>query len=216
MNQRRPPSSQPGGPRCLIWIAPGYDMPLDLIDGLRQRDIDPREVHHAPMVMAELATGSPGYDVLVIVDPAVHPEISAVVGAVEQYFPQVRIWRYDRNASVRLARWNGRAAGDRSAAPRARPEPARCHAPQAGGAHAGQPAAEPSAPGRDVPGPAEEARPPHGEMPPAASAAAGAADGLLSEAELAMLLGRETFDDPDAESPEPGPASPTAREKDRP
>jgi hypothetical protein len=145
-------------------------MPLDLLDGLRQRGVQPREVHHAPLVMAELAAARPGYDVLVIVDPDSLPEADSLVAAVRRYFPNVKPWRYARHEAVRLARWNGRPATE-----------AATQTESGAMARAQNERPRHSATVQQSP---PESRPPASESETEADA-----DGLLTQEELAMLLG---------------------------
>lgn len=91
---RTPPS------KCLLWVSAGCDVPLELLDGLRRRDVAVRQVHDAPSVMAALA--GEGAKVLVLVEPSTLRSLERLIGAVRSYF-DVSIWRYQRGAAPALA-----------------------------------------------------------------------------------------------------------------
>ncbi len=140
-----------GTARCTLWLPRGYDAPVDLVEGLRRREVRVAEVHDAPAVMVALARErEPAGHVLVIVEPSMLRSAEALRAAVAEYHPRVPVWRYDWQNRPALARWTDA---------RERPEPAAPSAPP------------------DDPLPRDLDPPPADDEP------------LLSEQELAMLLG---------------------------
>lgn len=99
---RKPPMSIAHPSKCLLWVAAGCDVPLELLDGLRRRDVAVRQVHDAPSVMAALATE--GAKVLVLVEPAMLRDVERLVKAVRGYH-DASIWRYERGAMPALTPW---------------------------------------------------------------------------------------------------------------
>jgi len=123
--------------------------------------------------------------VVIVVEPEVLRDADELVGAVRAYHPSVAVWRYSRGASPRLDKWNGgvAAARDDNGRGQGRPSseaeaPATAPRGMAEGTSAidgdatGQPAAEPGTTQRS----GEEEAP------------------LLTDAELAMLLGEDEED----------------------
>ncbi|MFA7237631.1 MAG: hypothetical protein WC058_12275 [Phycisphaeraceae bacterium] len=99
---RKPLMSQSHPSKCLLWVAAGCDVPLELLDGLRRRDVAVRQVHDSPSVMAALATE--GAKVLVLVEPATLRDVERLVKAVRGYH-DASIWRYERGAMPALTPW---------------------------------------------------------------------------------------------------------------
>ncbi|MHB1156308.1 MAG: hypothetical protein ACYC26_05650 [Phycisphaerales bacterium] len=99
---RKPPMSIAHPSKCLLWVSAGCDVPLELLDGLRRRDVAVRQVHDAPSVMAALATE--GAKVLVLVEPAMLRDVERLVKAVRGYH-DASIWRYERGAMPALTPW---------------------------------------------------------------------------------------------------------------
>ncbi len=111
-------------PHCLLVIPAGQDPPLDLLDGLRRREVAVREVGDAPSAMATLATPRTARpNMVVVVDPAGLRDADRLAATVRRYFPRMPLWRYVRGAHPPLIPWP--APGDaRSAAAAAAPAPA--------------------------------------------------------------------------------------------
>jgi len=98
-----------GRSRCLLLVPRGRDAPVDLLDGLRQRRVALREVSDPPAVMAALAHGS--FDSVVIVEPPSMPDARALVLALAEYHPHVRLWEYRFEGPIRLTPLDPAAEG---------------------------------------------------------------------------------------------------------
>jgi hypothetical protein len=100
--------------QCLLVAPRGYDVPVDLLDGLRRRSVQVREVTDAPTAMLLLARQV--FTSLIILEPAAQPDAAALAAAVKRYYPRVVLWQYRWNTEPRLVHF-----GD--AAPIAAPPP---------------------------------------------------------------------------------------------
>ena len=89
--------------RCLLWLHHGCDAPVDLLEALRSRDVGVREVAHAPAVMAELALQD--YAALVMVNAEGSREADRLIASVEKYHPSVSVRRYSPGSPQRLQRF---------------------------------------------------------------------------------------------------------------
>jgi len=195
------------GARCLLWLPPGYDAPLDLLDGLRQRRVPVREVRDAPAVMAELAAG--WANVLVIVEPKVQRHGERLVEAVRRYHPRCVLWAYRYGENPPLQRWVTAATGEPTGRepaddaktdstggePAATETPARPATRETAHPPVTQVASEAAGPGGDSPEAGGEPAPT--DEPAAPDRGEGDTEEtdeespLLTEAELEMLLGDE-------------------------
>ena len=115
--------------RCLLLVPRGRDAPADLLDGLRQRRVALSEVSDPPAVMAALARDS--FDSVVIVEPPSMPDARALVLALAEYHPQVRLWEYRFEGATRLCSLDpATAAQDVTTEPPPEPEPVVPAAPR--------------------------------------------------------------------------------------
>ena len=196
------PTASTNGDRahCLMLVPRGYDAPLDLLDGLRQRRVPVRELHDAPAVMAELALCAGGGRLVVIIEPDALRHADALARAIMAYHPRVPVWSYRHRQRPALQAWpqiesTVTAAGptpqasvvDESPAPEAA-APAQAKFPEAESIV--EPSAEPAT--EPVPEPAPEPAPDTEAHTDASAEPPEDDDGpLLTDEELSMLLGEQ-------------------------
>lgn len=179
MIERRPKPTPNGGhkARCLLLVPRGHDAPPDLIDGLNRRKVALREVRDAPAVMVALAEQRKRRPkVVVIVHPQAQSSAEPLVSAIRKYHHEVAIWRYDLEGDPSLRAWPDEP----------QPQPSvKTEELRSTSAEPSQPGPEPSEfePGIEQPA---EAEPIDDIEPP-----------LLSDEELAMLLGDDDADEPE-------------------
>ncbi len=171
--------------RCLLWLPRGCDAPVDLLEALRSRSVGVREVAHAPSVMSELALHD--YAALVIVNVDGSREADRLIASVEKYHPDVSVRRYCPASPQRLQRVRTTCAPAEAASAAAddadRVEPDEISPEPAADV---EPAAAP---------PAASARPFHGLEDDVESDDEQLEPPLLTEEELAMLLGDDDADE---------------------
>ncbi len=117
MNERRE-NSQNGEQRvrCLIWLPAGYEAPLELLDGLRMRQVTVRQAHDAPTVMAELVTDE--YQLIILIKPRSLRRAGNLIAAARCYWPKLTIWQYDPDTQPALRAWDPQtSAPDHDPAP---------------------------------------------------------------------------------------------------
>ena len=93
---------------CLLWLPRGFDAPLDLVRGLNRRHVRVRQVHDAPSVMAQMAANrlnSTAARVLILVEPHLLRQPQRLIDTLRTYYPKALIWRYDLTAEPALTHW---------------------------------------------------------------------------------------------------------------
>jgi hypothetical protein len=108
----------PGARRCVVWVSPGNSAPADLLGGLSRRGVNVAVVIEPARVMVELARQTTG--ALIVVEPGNQPYLSELIHAVKTYYPQTARWCYQARqapAEGQLSKLNGQAdaAASRSA-----------------------------------------------------------------------------------------------------
>jgi hypothetical protein len=123
MVETRPTASSLDQPACLLIAPAGCDVPSDLLDGLRSRQVRVRQKSDAPAVMADLAMGPSR--ILIIVEPAAVRDADTLVAAVRRYHPGVTVWQYAMQLDPPLQPWPGKPAAvfTRDEAPPLRSDP---------------------------------------------------------------------------------------------
>lgn len=182
---RRLDSTRSGGSAacCLIWLPAGYDAPADLLEGLRRRGVGVREAHDAPSVMAGLSRGGGRrIKVVVVVEPDVLRDADDLVAAVRAYHPKVAVWRFSRGARPPLDKWSGGEAAGGNGRTTVRGV-AEAEPPSVGEAAVAEGAAA-----IDDPPASRDSGTKGGESE-------GEHEPLLTDEELAMLLGGDEEDD---------------------
>jgi len=162
------------GTRCVVWVPSGKAAPADLLGGLSRRGVRVVVVIEPAGVMVELARQATG--MLVVVEPQSHPYLSELIRAVKSYYPKTVRWCYQaKSGEGQLCKLNGQAnAVANGALPTAQANP------QAGEASQGNPL------GRvHRSGPHDRVR----SLVVKVEAPDGLGEPLISEEELAMLLG---------------------------
>jgi len=166
---------------------------VDLLEALRSRSVGVREVAHAPSVMSELALHD--YAALVIVNVDGSREADRLIASVEKYHPDVSVRRYCPASPQRLQRVRTTCAPAEAASAAAddadRVEPDEI-SPEPAPAADVEPAAAPPA---AAPTPGASARPFHGLEDDVESDDEQLEPPLLTEEELAMLLGDDDADE---------------------
>ncbi len=79
-------------PTCLLLAPSGCDVPGDLLEGLRSRNVVVREVGDAPAVMASLADGK--QRIVILIERDLIRDCELLVSSIRRYHPQVIIWQY--------------------------------------------------------------------------------------------------------------------------
>lgn len=168
------------GTRCVVWVRTGCSVPTDLLGALSKRGVSTVVVVEPAGVMVELARQATG--ALIVVEPGSQPHLKALVQAVTTYHPKTARWCYQTrqpSGKAQLSKLNGQAPeGDTHLAP---PE-AQTHP---GTAPADK--AQPASPLGQVhsQGSSERIR----SLIVKVNAPEGIGEPLITEEELAMLLG---------------------------
>ncbi len=167
MAEHRPTASAiTGNCACLLLAPTGCDVPGDLLDGLRSRGVDLREVSDAPAVMTELATGN--HRIVILIEPGAVRDVEPLTRAMATYHPHTGVWQYSMALDPPL-----------QAYPMPRPAPADVVDREAEGTHRTDP----------PPAPQPITTSDQTEEPDAMEADELDERPLLTEEELAMLLG---------------------------
>lgn len=93
---------------CLMLVPRGFDAPLELIEGMRERGVRMQEVGDAPAVMVALARRR--YLSVVIVEPFAVLELEQLLEAISRYHGPVPVWQYVADEKPRLSRLSQRPA----------------------------------------------------------------------------------------------------------
>ena len=192
-----PPPSPDSNARCVLLVGGGA-VPSNLVAALGQRGITAVIARAAPEVMAELAGG--GVASVVVVEPDRQDRADELHAAAAVYHPGVRFWTYAPQAPGREATLSVFAAGsqepkshetDENAGPEENP----WYPPAYGGQDAPTPAnPEPDSKAGPPPNADPAMLPRTGPHRPADTADDDQA--LVTEQELAMLLGTDSTPPP--------------------
>lgn len=88
----------PSGPghaaptHCVVLTGPNRDAPGDLLRGLSLRGVGTVVVSHPASVMVELSRQTTG--AVVVVEPDRHPYLAELLHAIEKYHPRTTRWQY--------------------------------------------------------------------------------------------------------------------------
>lgn len=99
-----------GARRCVVWVPCGHVAPADLLGGLSRRDVSLTIVTEPARVMVELARQTTG--VLIVVEPGGQPSLHELIRAVKTYYPRTVRWCYQARPAPgegQLCKLNGQA-----------------------------------------------------------------------------------------------------------
>lgn len=91
--------------RCVVLASPQSDLPRVLLRGLEQRGAVAIVATDAAAAMVDLAYSGAG--ALIVHEPEHQPRLADLLDAVHRYFPRTTCWQYQTGRVPALARLNG-------------------------------------------------------------------------------------------------------------